>query len=516
MLLSGNGFCQKQNFDVLSFTVPANWQKIQNEGGVQLSASDNKTGGYAVAVITKATSSDAAASENFTTDWTRLVKSTVQVNTEPVMEEPAKENGWTILSGNANYTDGANKGSVTLLTATGGGQMVSVVLMTNTQQYQTELISFVNSLELKKADTPATASDDPSTAGIPGSPALSGLWCDNLLETSGYANGFPQYTAGYFRREYLFNEDGTYVFRIKNWSTLLKEILFIYETGAYTVKGNQITLTPQKGIGEWWSKKDNNTKLWGRRTKAADYKPEKVTYDFEIKYYSGTKDYSLLLNPGRTTERDGTYHQANSFSYSRREKGASLIDNPPGFRTGSENNSKGGPVTSPLSGKIWQGTTTEKFSNAGGTSYNTGGFATNQYSFNADGTYRFLAVTASHFTTTKTLNYETGTYSINGNQLTITPEKGHNEEWSKVGKTSNGNSDAANRAINDTWGKKLQTSARKLEQVTYTFSIGDNGGRPVLILKYSSGRTEREGNGSQTWLNETAAENSVNVPGGLD
>jgi hypothetical protein len=124
-------------------------------------------------------------------------------------------------------------------------------------------------------------------------------------------------------------------------------------------------------------------------------------------------------------------------------------------------------------------------------------------------------VTASHYIDTKTLNYETGTYTINGNQLTIVPAKGYNEEWSKIGKTSNGNSDVTNHAINETWGKKLKTSNRKLEQVTYTFSVGRNGERTALILQYDNGHTEREGNGNQTYLNETAHENAVILPAGM-
>jgi hypothetical protein len=178
----------------------------------------------------------------------------------------------------------------------------------------------------------------------------------------------------------------------------------------------------------------------------------------------------------------------------------------------TKNNKPVATIISPLTGKIWEGTTTEKYSNAGGTSYNTGGFATNQYQFNTDGTYRFVSVIASHYTDTKSLQYETGNYSISGNQLTVTPAKGSNEEWSKIGKTSNGNSDVTNRAINETWGKKLRTGSRKLEPVTYTFSIGKNGDRVSLQLQYKNGHTEREGKGSQTYLNETAPEKAVKLP----
>ncbi|NBA84403.1 hypothetical protein GVN16_01445 [Emticicia sp. CRIBPO] len=321
---------QKQTFGVVSFTAPKGWQQQQNDGGVQLSVNDKKSGGYAIAVITKAMASAASVNENFHNDWNRLVKVNVQVNGEPVIEPPVKENNWDVVSGTANYTEGGSQGVTTLLTATGGGQTVSVLVMTNTKQYQNELMAFLNSLELVKAsENEAVNTTKPK--GSPGKGTVVGLWSDNHLETSGYSNGFPQYTAGYFRREYLFKDDGTYVFRLKNWSVYLKEILFAYESGTYVVQGNQLTIIPKQGRGEWWSKKDNNTKLWGNRLKASDYKLEKTGYTFEIKYYSGSNDYALILNPKKNTERDGTYSNQNGFSYIWRSTGESVIDNAPGF-----------------------------------------------------------------------------------------------------------------------------------------------------------------------------------------
>ena len=519
-------FPQKQSFDIVSYSSPANWEKVQNEGGVQLSITDKKSGAYAIAIITKSSSSNLSASENFTVDWKRLVKAAVQVKEEPNMQEPSAANGWNIISGTTNYTDGNTKGLATLITATGGGQMVSVLLMTNTEQYQNDLLSFIQSLELSKVSD--ATSQNPVNIPGPGNKSIVGLWTYNTLEISGYINGMPQYTAGYSRREYAFYQDGKYLFRTKIWLTLVKDILYVYESGTYTVSENQIVLTPLKGKGEFWSKKDNTTSKWGSLVRSSDFKLEKTTYRFELKYYSGSQHYDLILIPVKETQRDGTLN-GDGYHYSLKESGISVIDNPPGLKTGFEDKSFTASVKttianhttivaihSPLAGKIWECTTTEKFSNAGGTGYNTAGFETNQYLFNTDGTYRFVAVIASHYIDTKTLSYETGTYTISGNQLTIIPAKGYNEEWSKIGKTSNGNSDVSNRAINETWGKKIKTSIRKLEKVNYTFSIGQNGDRTALILQYPNGHTEREGNGSQTYLNETTAEKSVKLPAAVN
>lgn len=501
-------FAQKQTFDVVSYTLPKGWQQQQNEGGIQLSIIDKNTGSYAIAVITKAAASNASANKNFNSQWTALVKSTVNTSSEPIMEKPAVDNGWDIVSGTANYTDGANKGAATLLCATAYGQTVSVVLMVNSQQYQNELLALINSLELSKA-VKNTNNNTVAANGTTNS-SIVGLWCDY----------HPKEYSGYIRTEYAFYSDGSYLYRTKQWTILQKEILFIYESGTWTVKGNQLTVSPSQGKGEYWSKSaSGSSKGWGSKVKSTNLKLEKTSFTFELKYVELVKEMNLLLTKA---------NESNAASYYLRDLNESLIDNPPGTKTGFENKSltsgtKSPPnissvstsVNSPLTGKIWQGTSSEKFTGAGPmTGHYTGGFSTVQYKFNAEGTYQFVDVRASFYTDTKTIGYETGTYSITGNQLTINPLNGQNEEWSKVGKTSNGNSDVTNRAINETWGKKLKTSSRKLEKYTYSFSVAKNGDNNALVLQ-RNGRTERDGEGNSSYLNETPLARSVNLPEGI-
>ncbi|MEE1945242.1 lipocalin family protein [Pedobacter sp. KR3-3] len=341
LLLSCTGFAQKQTFDVISFTQPKGWQQQQNEVAVQLTVADQKTGAYAMVIITKAKPSAASADENFNSKWTAAIKGQIQVDGEPVMQPATQANGWGIVTGGSTYIDKGIKGKVALLSATGYGQTVSVVVMANGNQYEKDLAAVLNSLELSK-----------------------------------------------------------------------------------------------------------------------------VT--------QGERNNSVSLVQASTVAKESN---------------------------------------SPLAGRLWEGTSTEKFTGAGTmTGYNTGGFATGQYQFDADGTYRFVNVMASHYTAIKSYQHETGTWSVNGNQLTISPANGQNEEWSKIGKTSNGNSDVTNRAINETWGKKLKTSSRKLEKYTYTFSNGPNGNRTTLVLQ-RNGRTEREGEGRISYFNETPVEKSVSLPG---
>lgn len=333
IFLSKNSIAQKQTFDVVSYTAPAKWQKVENVGGIQFSVADKKSGGYAIVIITKATESNLSASENFNNDWQRLVKSAVQVKGDAAMQDPAAENGWDILSGNTNYTDGNNKGVATLLNATGDGQTVSVVLMTNTQQYQNALLAFINSLELAKV-TSSTPSKTAAPATKVNILSIVGLWTSYVLETTGYnMNGMPQYTAGYLRKEYAFYPDGTYSFRNKQWLTKTANILFVSETGTYSVNGNQLTITPKNGKSGFW-KKTTSTKEWGKLLKYADYTLEKTTYTFEV-LQDASYGNKLILNSGRPTVRDGdnsnTAGGSYEFYYSKRDL-ESLIDNPPGWK----------------------------------------------------------------------------------------------------------------------------------------------------------------------------------------
>lgn len=534
-LISFTSCAQKETYDVISFSLPKNWQKEIHENGLQLSAVDKQTGAYLAVVVMKSASSDQPASNNFTDHWTKLVKGTVSVTEEPAMLAPVKDKDWDIISGQASYTDGPNKGTVTQITATGYGRVISLVAMTNTDKFRNELEQFLNSVALTELPKTQTGPSKTQTAEEPASPVnkdvpIVGSWATYILESNGgyYANGMyvKTYTAGYFRKEYTFYADNTYRFLEKVWSVNMKDIFFAYETGTWAIHGNTLTIKPVKGKNESWSKAaSGKTTGWGNLVKATDRKMETIAYTYKLHYYEGTKETCLQLYYDKDTERDGTSNSnsdnENFWNYCPRsgDKGP-LIDLPPGkkIETGISRNSTASTasqtVSSPLAGKIWEGSSNEK--SLGNTGFNSGGFFTYQYRFNTDDTYRFVNVNASSYTDTKSLKYETGTYLINGNQLTIIPAKGYDEEWSKTGKISNGNSDVSNRAINDSWGKKLKSTQRKLERTTYTFSIEYWEGNKANVLRLQHAKnTEREGSPGQnntTNFFETIKVKSVRLP----
>jgi hypothetical protein len=85
------------------------------------------------------------------------------------------------------------------------------------------------------------------------------------------------------------------------------------------------------------------------------------------------------------------------------------------------------------------------------------GYGKYQYTFNADGTYNFVAKTFRMSYDKIILVVENGTYTISGDMLSIKPQKSVIQAWSKL----NGG---------DGWGRMVSSQARKLEPVTYKFT----------------------------------------------
>ena len=81
-----------------------------------------------------------------------------------------------------------------------------------------------------------------------------------------------------------------------------------------------------------------------------------------------------------------------------------------------------------------------------------------EYTFNADGSYRFISKAFDPFSTKLLFGKETGTYRVTNDLLTITPKTSVLEGWSKRGGSG------------DKWGNRLDSQNRKLETVTYRFT----------------------------------------------
>jgi hypothetical protein len=317
-------FAQKETYDIVRYTPLKNWKKEINTTFTSYSRIDG--GSWSQIAIYKSTASKGNIEEDSQSEWNNIVLSARPVQQEEKTKAESAE-GWSVMSRSGVWQhNGVNVASI-LTTYSNGKVCLSILCNATAQPYLKDFQKLISSVKLDATTNTATVNNSASSSII-------GLWTKSITETDGYLNGLPMTRGGYMRKEYLFHADGTYEYRAKNWSTTIKHILFIRETGTYSVNGNQLTITPRQGKGEWWSKANNDrTEGWGSFQEKAPYPLEKAAYTFEIRYLSGMGENYLILISEKETARDGKQSNRTNvpheFNYSRTDTNKSLIDNPP-------------------------------------------------------------------------------------------------------------------------------------------------------------------------------------------
>jgi hypothetical protein len=141
---------QKGTFDLATYMQPKGWKKQVTKETVQLTKEDAATGSYCLINLYKAFPGDDDPKANFTMSWEALVKESIGVTTPPEMQPSATDDGWVVESGHAAFEKDGASGIALLVTASGYGKMVNVLILTNSNVYETAVTGFLTSIDLKK------------------------------------------------------------------------------------------------------------------------------------------------------------------------------------------------------------------------------------------------------------------------------------------------------------------------------------------------------------------------------
>ena len=313
-------YAQKETYDIVSYTPPAGWKKEDHSTAVAYSRIDG--GSWAQLGIYKSTASKGSVEEDSESEWKAIVLALHAVKKEE-KTEAATTDGWSMMSRSGVWQSKGTNVATILTTYSNGKSCVSILCNATAQPYLKDFQKFISSVRL------TLTSGNQEITNTSANNSVVGMWSSVVNETYGYMSVSAQ------RREYVFNNDGTYHFKAKHWFNLVKNIEFIQETGTYAISGNQITLTPIKGNSEEWSKAANGADAgWGSYQNALKYPLEKVTYTFERRYLSGMGKTYLVLKSNKPTARDGSRsskaNAVHEFNYSETIPQKSIIDSPPG------------------------------------------------------------------------------------------------------------------------------------------------------------------------------------------
>lgn len=151
---------QQASFDIISYTIPGSWKKQSTENSVQLSKEDVTKGTYCIITLLKAVPGTTNSKTNFDAAWESVIKEMVTISTAPEMQIPVTEDGWEAQTGYAPFESEGSKGIVMLVTSTGYEKMVNIIIMTNSDVYEKDMTSFLESVSFTK---PGPAANKPTT-----------------------------------------------------------------------------------------------------------------------------------------------------------------------------------------------------------------------------------------------------------------------------------------------------------------------------------------------------------------
>lgn len=153
---------QKQTFDAATYTAPPGWKKTAHTTSViSYATTNNENGTYCQIGIYASTASKGSLQADFKSEWDELIVKLYKP-TEAVTLVPAtSDNGWDMQGGTAPFEFSGGRSIAMLVTASGHGRCMSIVIVTNTVDHQEEMQEFLESVTLNKPETLTTPIDLP-------------------------------------------------------------------------------------------------------------------------------------------------------------------------------------------------------------------------------------------------------------------------------------------------------------------------------------------------------------------
>lgn len=138
----------QERFDIVTFTAPKGWQKENKPNAVQFATHNETTGAFGVMMLFRSLTTNNSSAKTFDISWDSFVNRQFTLTGKLEKQPAAVENGWTIESGMAPYKDEGTSGVAMLVSATGGGKLINLLILTNTKDYQTDISAFIGSIKL--------------------------------------------------------------------------------------------------------------------------------------------------------------------------------------------------------------------------------------------------------------------------------------------------------------------------------------------------------------------------------
>lgn len=147
LVISNSAVGQTESVGNVSYKPPRGWTRTAKDTVVAFSKHDQITGAYCIITLYGAKTGTGSAQTDFVSEWNNLVVKPFGVETDP-KTETTSEAGWTGISGGSGIEFQGAKAAAFLTVLSRGRTVISVLGVTNTESYLSELIAFVSSIEV--------------------------------------------------------------------------------------------------------------------------------------------------------------------------------------------------------------------------------------------------------------------------------------------------------------------------------------------------------------------------------
>ncbi len=156
---------QTETFDIATFTQPGGWKRDVKPSVVNFTKVDNLKNTYCIIGVYTSVASTGNVWSDFKNEWNELVIKPFSASANPPIDTATFRDGRKILTGVSKFNNQGNDNIVLLTSFSGYGRVISVVALMNSNEYQTDLKSFLEGLSFNNsaASGPVGNSNSPVT-----------------------------------------------------------------------------------------------------------------------------------------------------------------------------------------------------------------------------------------------------------------------------------------------------------------------------------------------------------------
>ncbi|MGZ5191614.1 MAG: hypothetical protein ACXWCZ_11390 [Flavisolibacter sp.] len=151
---------QKEKFDIVSFIPPTGWHRIDTNGMLAFIRATSATdlSDMCQIFLYPGRQSSGNGDNDFKTEWKNRVVTPMRINTKPKTEKKKNADGWNIISGSVNSMEGGINYKCRLVTASGFGKTMSVLVIMS-GNYTATVNQFLNDMHYDKNATVSAQSN---------------------------------------------------------------------------------------------------------------------------------------------------------------------------------------------------------------------------------------------------------------------------------------------------------------------------------------------------------------------